>query len=277
MPKRDYYEILGVNKTATAEELKKAYRKLALEWHPDRNKSPEAEAKFKQLNEAYEVVGNPEKRKTYDQFGHSAFQPGATPNQNPFTYTYSSGGGNPFEGFDFGGFSDPFDIFAEFFGGASPFSRRSAKPHYSIRITFLEAAKGTEKNVEIDGKKHTIKIPSGSDDGTQLRFSDFDVSVRVTPDPNFKRDEQDVYLDVQIPFTTAILGATLEVPTIWGNVKVKIKPGTQPGSMLRLSGQGIPRLRGGGKGDQYLRFIVNLPEKINKKQKELLESFDKSS
>src|SRR5690606_18389310 len=141
MANRDYYEILGVGKNATADELKKAYRKLALEYHPDRNKSKEADAKFKELNAAYEILKDPEKRKVYDQVGPSAFENGgggrsgggaAGGQYGPFTYSYNtSSGGNPFEGF--GGFSDPFDIFEQFFGGGgSPFGRR--KPAYSFRI-----------------------------------------------------------------------------------------------------------------------------------------------
>jgi molecular chaperone DnaJ len=281
--KRDYYEILGVKKGASAEELKKAYRKLALEWHPDRNKSAEAETKFKEINEAYEVLSDPQKRSTYDQFGHTPFHPGATPGggssyrQGPFTYSYySSGGGNPFEGFDVGGFSDPFDIFSEFFGGASPFRRGPQKPHYSLRVSFMEAIKGIEKTVTIEGKERKIQIPAGADDGTHLRFDTFDISVSVSDHPEFKRDGVDIYLDHQIPFTTAILGDTISVPTVWGEVKLKVRPGTQSGTMIRLSGQGVPHLRGSGKGDHYVRFIVKIPEKISRRQKELLEEFGKA-
>lgn len=290
--KRDYYDVLGVAKTASADELKKAYRKLALEWHPDRNKSAEAETKFKEINEAYEVLSDTQKRQTYDQFGHTPFSPGAgspgagwpgagggggSYRQGPFTYTYYSGGGaNPFEGADFGGFSDPFDIFAEFFGGGNPFRRGPQKPHYSLRVDFMEAIKGVEKSVVIQGKQHKIKIPPGADDGTHLRFTDFDVSVDVRPHPNFKRDGDDIYVDAEFPFTTAILGGVIEVPTVWDQVKLKIRPGTQPGTMMRLSGQGAPRLRGNGRGDQYIRFIIKLPEKLSRRQKEILEEFEGS-
>ena len=181
--KRDSYDILGVSKNATPAELKSAYRKLALEWHPDRNKSPEAESKFKEINEAYQVLSDPKKKGSYDQFGHSAFDStaggpggfGGFRQQGPFQYYYSSGGENPFG--DLGGFSDPFEIFEQFFGTSSPFGRRGpAKPHYSLRVPFMTAIKGGTETVSIDGKKHSIKIPAGTDTGTHLRFSNFDVT-----------------------------------------------------------------------------------------------------
>lgn len=281
MSKRDYYEILEVGKTASPDELKKAYRKLALQWHPDRNKTSEAEGKFKEINEAYEILSDPKKRQTYDQFGHSAFSPGSTPGggqayrQGPFSYSYYSSNGNPFEGFDMGNFTDPFEIFAEFFGGSNPFGRQSRKPHYSLKVDFMDAIKGAEKTVTIDGKERKIKIPPGSDDGTHLRFSDFDVSINVASHTQFKRDGADIHTEIQIPFTQAILGGTVSIPTIWGNIEIKIRPGTQPGTILRLSGQGAPKLHSSAKGDQYIHFVIKLPEKFSRRQRQLLEEFDK--
>ncbi len=285
--KRDYYEVLGVSKSAAADELKKAYRKQALEWHPDRNKTAEAESRFKEINEAYEILGNPEKRQTYDQFGHSAFHPGATPGggawpggagqtyrQGPFSYSYTTSG-NPFENVDFGGFSDPFEIFAEFFGGGNPFGRRAPqKLHYSLKVDFIDAVKGSEKTVTIEGKEHKIKIPPGSDDGTHLRFSDFDISISVARDPKFRREGADIYIETQIPFTLAILGGTIDVPTVWGNVKLKVRPGTQPGTMVRLRGQGAPNIRGSAKGDEYVHFVIKFPDHLSRRQRELLEEFN---
>ena len=144
--KRDYYDILGVTKSASASDLKSAYRKLALQWHPDRNKSPEAESKFKEINEAYQVLSDAKKKASYDQFGHSAFDPSAGGpggfggRQGPFQYTYSTSG-NPFGNMDFGGFGDPFEIFEQFFGGGgsgNPFGRQAPrKPHYSLKIPFM--------------------------------------------------------------------------------------------------------------------------------------------
>ena len=215
--KRDYYDILGVSKNATAAELKSSYRKLALEWHPDRNKSPEAETKFKEINEAYQVLSDPKKKATYDQFGHAAFDQaagrpggfGGFTQQGPFTYYYSTSGGNqsPFGDFDFGGFSDPFEIFEQFFGGAGFGGRRTpTKPHYSLRIPFMTAIKGGTEIVNIGGKSHSIKIPAGADTGTHLRFKDFDVTFEVEPHSTFKRDGDDIYLDHPLSFVQTILG-----------------------------------------------------------------------
>lgn len=292
--KRDYYDILGVSKTASAADLKKAYRKLALEWHPDRNKSPEAEAKFKEINEAYQVLSDPKKKQTYDQFGHAAFDPASGGGaggpfggfggqrggfqQGPFTYYYSSGGGNPFGNVDFGGFSDPFEIFEQFFGGSNPFGRRQPqKPHYSLRIPFTTAAAGGTETVTIEGKTHTIKVPAGADTGTHLRFKDFDITFEVQPDPRFRRDGADLYVDQPIPFTLAILGGQAQVPTLDGKLDLKIRPGTQPGTTLRLSGKGLPKLnsfRRDDKGDLYIRLQITFPEHLSRRQRQILEEFE---
>lgn len=275
--KRDYYEVLGVSKSASAAELKSAYRKAALQWHPDRNKSPEAETRFKEINEAYEILSNPQKKSQYDQFGHAAPQ-----GQGPFQYSYN-GGGNPFEGMDFGGqgFGDPFDIFEQFFGSSSPFGGRRgpAKPHYSLRIPFKLAVLGGSETVTIDGKRHTITVPAGTDTGTHLRFGDFDITFEVEPDKTFKRDGADIYVDHKISFVQAILGGEVEVPTLEGHLKIKVRPGTQPGTMVRLTGKGAPRLNAFSreqKGDFYIRLVVEVPTKLNHTQKHLLEQFKNS-
>lgn len=278
--KRDYYDILGVNKNASSEELKRAYRKLALEWHPDRNKTSGAEEKFKEINEAYEALSDREKRSAYDQFGHSAFSPGGpspgagfaqTGRYGPFTYTYTT---NTAEGVPFD-FSDPFEIFEQFFGGVGPFGRtRRAKTHYRITISFMDAVSGKEINIVHQGKSYKVKIPAGADDGTHLAFSDFDVIVNIEPHKMFRRDGSDVYVDIAIPFSLATLGGSIEVPTPAKPIKIKIRPGTQPGTMIRLAEQGIPRLRGRGRGDEYLRIHVSIPEKLSKSQKELIEELE---
>ncbi len=293
--KRDYYDILGVSKNASKEEIKKAYRKLALEHHPDRNKSSDASEKFKEINEAYEVLSNPKKKSTYDQFGHAPFAPGGgfagqgpfaggfpggttrTYKKGPFTYTYTTyggGPGGPGVEFDFGGFSDPFEIFEQFFGGASPFARASRIPRYGLTLSFMEAAKGCEKEVSLDGQKKKIKIPAGVDDGSRIRFGDFYVTIDVRPDETFQRDGPDVFVNHEISLTLAILGGTTEVPTIDGEVKLRIRPGTQPGTMIRLRGRGIRRLRGFGRGDQYVRLQVKIPEKLTREQKEALTKLE---
>ncbi len=291
--KRDYYDILGVSKSATAQELKTAYRKLALQWHPDRNKSAESESKFKEINEAYQVLSDAKKRSTYDQFGHAAFDPSfGGAGGNPFsgfggggragshTYYYSSTPGqNPFG--DMGGFSDPFDIFEQFFGGGgNPFGRAgSRKAHYSLRIPFLTAVKGGTQKVEINGKSHTIKIPAGADTGTHLRFSDFDVTFEVEPHSHFTRDGADVHVNQEIPFTAAVLGGEVSVTTLDGDLKIKIRPGTQPNTTVRLTGKGIARLSSFSKndrGDFYIHLVIKIPDNLNRRQKQLLEEFARS-
>lgn len=290
--KRDYYDVLGVSKTASAAEIKSAYRKLALEWHPDRNKSAEAEAKFKEINEAYQILSDPQKKSSYDQFGHAAFNQGAGAGgpfgaqggfrQGPFTYYYSnSGGGNPFGAEGFGGFSDPFEIFEQFFGGSNPFSRSAPKkPHYSLKIPFMTAVKGGEESVKIDGKNHSIKIPAGTDTGTHLRFKDFDITFEVEEHPKFKREGADVYLDHEITFSMAALGGETTVPTLDGELKLKVRAGTQPGSLVRLSGKGITRLQSfsnSDRGDFYIRLNVTVPKTLSRRQKQLLEELAKAS
>lgn len=275
----DYYQILGVSKTASVEEIKKAYRKLALEYHPDRNKTKEAEQKFKEINKAYEVLADPEKRRQYDTIGHNAFEGGGpfgnqTGNYGPFTYTYTTSGGADF---DFGGFSDPFEIFEQFFGGASPFGRQARRPLYSLRVSFQEAVEGSEKEVVIDGKKQKIKIPPGVDNGSRIRFSDFDILFEVTSDARFQREGDDIISEQQISFPEAALGTELSVETVKGLIKVKIPPGTQPGTLVRLAGQGMPRLRNTGRGDHYLKIKVTVPKNLTGKQKELLKEFALSS
>lgn len=279
---QDYYEVLGVNRNATVAEIKSAYRKKALEYHPDRNKTPEAESKFKQVTQAYEILGNEEKRRTYDQYGAAAFDPNANPFANgnpytggPFTYTYRSTGGSPQDFSDmFGGFSDPFDIFESFFGSATPFRRAPAKPHYSIKIDFMEAVTGVEKTLVHQGKRHKVKIPAGADSGTRIRYSDFDVSIQVKPHPTFKRDGTDVVIDHEIPFTLAILGGDTTIPTLdKPELTIRIRPGTQPGTAIRLAGQGIKSLHTSRRGDFYIRLIIKFPNRLNRRQRQLLEEF----
>jgi molecular chaperone DnaJ len=178
-------------------------------------------------------------------------------------------------GVDFG---DPFDIFEQFFGGASPFGRAyQQKPHYSIKISFMEAVKGAERTIVHQGKEHTVRIPAGANDGTRIRFTEFDVSINVTPHPQFKRDGDDSFVDMEIPFTTAALGGNVEVPTVDGPVKMKVRAGTQPNTMIRLKEKGIPHLRGNGRGDHYIRLVVTIPQSLSREQKRMLEAFEKMS
>ncbi len=284
--KTDYYEVLRVSKSASSDEIKKAYRKQALEWHPDRHKDEKekAEKKFKEINEAYQVLSNPQKKSAYDQFGHQAFTPGGGgfsgnpfaggSRSGPFTYTYTSGGENPFGNM---GFGDPFDIFESFFGGGG-FGRaqRKSVPRYAISIDFMDAVKGVTKEVSVNGKKRNIKIPAGIYDGARISFDDFSLSVSVKPDKLFQREDDDIYVNVGIPFSLAALGGEIDVPTVEGEVKIKVRSGTQSGSMMRLRERGIPHLQGRGRGDQYIRINVVIPEKLTREQKKLVEEMVES-
>ncbi len=277
----DFYSVLGVSKNATQQEIKTAYRKLALKWHPDKNKSPEADTKFKEINKAYEVLSDSKKREMYDQYGESAFSQGGQPGgqsysyrQGPFSYTYSSQGGNPFENIDFGGFSDPFDIFEEFFGFHSPFSRANRKQVYSIQLDFEEAVHGVEKEVSIENKRKKIKIPAGVGDGNRIRFTDFDLEIRVKPHHTFRREGQDIYLNKEISFKQAVLGDIIEVETLDKPVKFKVRKGTQPGTIIRLKGVGVPYPNSNHKGDQYVVLKIKIPDKASSKARRLLEELE---
>lgn len=295
---QDYYQTLGVSKSASDAEIKAAYRKKALEWHPDRNRTAGASEKFKEINEAYEVLSNADKKAAYDQFGHAAFQQGGMngaggpfgqqgqggfqQGQGPFTYTYrtyGAGDQNPFEGVDFGGFSDPFEIFEQFFGGGFSGQSSRSRPRrqvYSLNITFAEAAKGTEKTVTFGGKNMTIKIPAGVDEGSRVRFGDFDIVISVAPDKRFQRRGADLFVEVEVSFPDAVLGTTVEVPTISSTVPLKVPAGTQPDALIRLRGYGVPVPRTGQKGDLYVRIKITVPSKLTHEQKELLEKFRES-
>lgn len=291
--KSDYYDILGISKNASADEIKKAYRKQALEWHPDRHRDDKeaAEKRFKEINEAYQVLSDSQKRQAYDQFGHDAFSPGGMPGAGgfggfsqqsgrygPFTYTYTTtggDGGNPFAGMDFG---DPFDIFEQFFGGGgSPFGARQGRsiPRYSISLDFMEAIKGVTKEVMIEGKRRKIKIPGGVDEGSRINFGSFMLSINVRPHKVFERDGEDIYVRVAIPYSLVALGGEITVPTVDGEVKIRIRAGTQGGTMVRLRGKGVPYLHGQGRGDEYVRLNVLTPEKLNRNQRRIVEEISK--
>ncbi|MDA1316489.1 MAG: J domain-containing protein [bacterium] len=280
----DYYEVLGVSKNASKQELKSAYRKLALKWHPDKNRESGAEKKFKEINQAYETLSDPKKKSTYDQIGHSAYSNGgarasAAGQQGPFGGQggyYSNVGGQSVN-FDFGGM-DPFDIFEQFFGGQSPYgsSRQTRQPRsvYQMQISFQEAVRGVEKQTVINGKEKIIKVPAGVDDNMRIRFNEFDVIISIAPDSKFTRKGQDIFYEQHLSLTQAILGATIQIPTVDKEVKVKVKPGTQSGSMIRLQGKGVPHVNSSGKGDQYITFKVIIPTKLSTKAKELIQALE---
>lgn len=277
---KSYYEVLGISKQATPAEIKSAYRKLALKWHPDRNKAPEAEKTFKEINQAYEVLSDEKKKQMYDQLGHDGYtrtgggggRAGQSPYGAGYQQYYSNMGGQGVN-FDFGGV-DPFDIFEQFFGSRNPYGRAQQRSVYQIRLTFEEAVKGVTKTTVISGKEHKIKVPAGVDTGSRIRFSEFDVVVEVMPDPIFRREGQDVIVEKQITFPQATLGAVVSVKTIDSSIQLKVKPGTQSGTTVRLREQGIPYPNSSRRGDQYVQYKVVTPQKLSGKAKKLIEELD---
>lgn len=351
---KDYYEILGVPRDASQDDIKKAYRRLAREYHPDVNKEPGAEERFKEINEAYRVLGDPDTRRRYDELGHADFE------------NSGFGGFGDFGDFGFG-FEDLGDIFADMFFGRSS-TRRDRRPRkgadlrMDLTLEFEEAAFGVEKTVEIqrteicshchgnqaepgtplktcpdcggtgqvrsvqrtpfvqiqtsrvcsrcrgEGKifetackvcggsgrvsasrKINVKIPAGVDDGTVVRvggqgeagsyggpYGDLLVVVTVKPHPFFTRQGNDVICEVPISIVQAALGDEIEVPTLEGDLKMRIPEGTQSGKVFRMRGKGIADVRGFGRGDQLVKVRVVTPTKLNNKQKQLLREFAKA-
>lgn len=290
--KKDYYEILGLSKSASEAEIKSAYRKLARTHHPDVDKSPGAAEKFKEISEAYQVLSDLGKRKTYDQFGHNAFQGGGFSGGNPF-----AGGGNPFGGFyydfssggkssggDFSGFSDPFELFEQIFGAGSPFAgygqayRRS--PTYQMDLSFEEAIHGTTKEISLEEqsgktKRMTIKVPAGVDSGTRMRFDlpagGVDIVFRIKRHHEFLREGSDIFSEINLTIPQIVLGDVVEVDTVWGKVNLKVPGGAEPGSLIRIKGKGALHLKGGTKGDHYVRVKLEVPQKLSSEEKNLYE------
>ncbi len=355
--KRDYYEVLGVAKGATDDEIKKAYRKLSKQYHPDINKEADAEAKFKEISEAYEILSDPQKRAAYDQYGHA----GTDPNYGGGGF---GGGYGDFGGFSGGGFGGFEDIFESFFGGggrsANPNApRQGADLQYSVNLKFEEAVFGVEKTVKYNreetchtcggngakpgtqpvtcskcggsgqinverqtplgrvmsrqtcdvchgtGKEikepcetchgtghekraHEVKVnvPAGVEEGQQMRLSgqgeagtnggpygDLYVVFRVEESDIFDRDGAEIYYELPLNFVQAALGDEVNVPTVHGDVKLKIPAGTQTGTSFRLRGKGAPKLRGTGNGDQQVKVKLITPKNLSEEQKAALRQF----
>ncbi|KYG66671.1 molecular chaperone DnaJ [Bdellovibrio bacteriovorus] len=313
MSKKDFYSILGVSRTASPEELKKAYRKLAMQYHPDKNPGDKkAEEKFKEISEAYDTLSDAKKKDMYDQFGHAGSQG-------------FGGAGGPFGGAGgFGGFGgaaggarsqsnggDPFqdifgDVFGDIFGnargpGAGPRGRRQQAKgtdlRYTLNISFEDSALGCEKVISFmrqrsgkeDSAKLSVNVPAGVKEGQRLKLSgegdtpagggtagDLYVIINIQEHPLFKRNENDVTLDLPIMYTDAILGTNIEVPTLTGKAMIRIPPGTHSGQTFRLKGKGFPKIGGFGAGDMLVRVVVDTPSSISAKQKELVEELSKS-
>jgi molecular chaperone DnaJ len=345
--RRDYYEVLGVSQSAGQDEIKKAFRRLARQYHPDVNKSPDAEAKFKEINEAYEVLSDAQKRATYDRFGHAGLQ---------------GGGFGDFSGFGFGAFDDLFESFFTGFGARRTTARKSPRRGEDIQtrltIDFEEAVFGCEKEIEVSryetcrhcsgsgaepgtqpvrcpqcngmgevrrsagfftqimtcprcggegevvsspcsqcqGKKRVevprkllITIDPGVDTGMRLQMSggghegayggppgNLYVSLTVKRHPYFRRQENDILLDLPINFAQAALGDEVEIPTLDGEERLVIPPGTQTGKTLRLRGKGVPYLRRNGRGDQLVTVRVVTPANLDDHQKHLFQELAKT-
>ena len=318
--KRDYYEVLGLSKGASADEIKKAYRKLALKWHPDKwsqssdVEKKSAEANFKEVAEAYDVLSDDNKRARYDQFGHAGmsgsggfggggfegttFDPFDIFNQffggaggfgggrgGSRTYTYSTGG-NPFEGF--GGFGSGF---GGGFGGGTRRPLKGADRRTTVKLTLQEIATGVTKKGKIQDEEISFTIPAGVLDGQQLKVvgkgyparvqggepGDLIINIEEIPDKELLRDHDDLVYNLLIDFPTATLGGPVEIPTLNGRARINIPAGTQPGKMLRLKGKGLPSSSGYGTGDLLVNILVYVPEKLSDKEKKAIEAFRDSS
>lgn len=301
---RDYYDILGLPKNASDEQIKQAYRKLARENHPDMVKDLDkasAEAKFKEINEAYQVLSDSPRRKSYDQFGHagsaggfgSAGFGGAGGQRGPFTYTYTSGGESPF------GDIDPFDVFEQFFGfrgfGGERRARKGKDLHYEMDVSFSDAVHGAEKSVKIDSGMFNFKIPAGVQNGTQMKFNgkgmpgpsgtpsgDLFITFRLQLPKEFQPLGNNLGVLAEIDFVQAVLGDAIDIPIVdtksptgLATAKLKIPNGTNSGMQFKLRGKGMPQLHGNGQGDVIVQVLVNIPKKISKGQREILEEYKK--
>jgi len=292
MASTDYYKTLGVDKTASADEIKKAFRKLAVKYHPDRNPNDKtAEDKFKEINEAYAVLSDPKKKEEYDTYGSSGFHKQYSQEDIFRNFDFS----NVYKDMGAGGGED---IFSRLFGGGfargggrGGFRRgpqRGGDLEMEIEIGFREAAQGAEKQVAFrrNGQREElkIKIPAGVDNGSKIRLAgkgsqgegggadgDLFLVIRVLPDSIFSRDGGDLFVDRTISFSAACLGTSLDVPTLEDDKRIKVPAGIQPGTKIRLKGYGIKPLGSNSKGDLYVKVAVHVPESLNAEQKKLVE------
>lgn len=309
MEYKDYYKTLGVDRKASQDEIKKAFRKLAMKYHPDQNKdNKQAEEKFKEINEAYEVLSDPTKRERYDQLGSSyaQWQQGGGAPGNFNWNDWNSGQGqqvNPEDFGDlFGGFSDFFRVI---FGGmpvsgrttyrqtarpgTNQVNRQPANLEQKVQITLEEAYQGTQRILQINDRRIEVKIPAGSRNGTKVRVAgagpasgygqktDIYLVIEVLPNNRYTLSGTDLTTEVKVDLFTAVLGGTVTVNTLNGNVSLTIPPGTQPGQKFRLSGRGMPILKSANTyGNLYVQVKVDLPKKLTDEQRRLFEEIRKS-
>jgi DnaJ-class molecular chaperone len=329
---RDFYKILGVERNAEEKDIKMAYRKLAREYHPDANKSADAEARFKEISEAYQVLSDKDKRALYDQFGENYDKVQAAPPPGAAGYGAGYAGQASYGGVNFedllnqarrqqstpgggGGFGgnvgveegDIGDIFSSIFGGRNGAStprgggfnfrqRRAPQKGQDVEqpleISLGESINGTSRALQLvirdpqtgeHARNVTVKIPAGVKEGARVRAAnqgapgenggpngDLYLKIRIKPHPFWSREGDNLKCEIPVAFHEAALGATIEVPTLDGSVKMKIPPGTQSGQTFRLSGRGVPHLKGGGKGDLFVKAKVAVPKKLEAREEELI-------
>ena len=300
----DYYKVLGLDRSATQVDIRKAYRRLAKQYHPDINANdPRAQERFQEINEANEVLSDPEKRKRYDEYGeHWTHAEEYEAQRRQYEQQYGGGqqygGFGGFGGFSFGGFGDFTrsegntgrfsDFFEQLFGGAGHRSTRQQPmrgPDYEaeLHLTLRDAAETHKQVLSVNGKSIRVTIPAGVADGQRLKLrghggeapqggtrGDLYITFRIAPDNTFTRSGDDLYIRTALPLTTAVLGGEVNVPTLTGDVRMKVGAGTQPGGKMRLRGKGMPKYKKETeRGDLIVTFDVHIPETLTDEQRAL--------
>ncbi|RRQ48665.1 J domain-containing protein [Maribacter algicola] len=293
----DYYEVLGLDKSATEKEIKSAYRKLARKHHPDLNpNNTEAEEKFKKINEAHEVLSDPEKRKKYDQYGEdwqhaeefekAKSQRQGRPSGGGYNeYTYASGQDSDFS-----------DFFESMFGGGGGFGRQQGRAKYrgqdynaELRLNLSEVIETHKRTLTVNGRNIRITIPAGIEDGQTIKIKgyggdgisggpkgDLYITFSIFNDTTFKREGDNLYKTIEIPLIKAVLGGEIVVETLTGKVKLNVKRGTQNGATVKLKGKGFPKYKKDGFGDLFISFSPKIPENLSTEQENLFRELEKS-